>query len=1031
MIKKAEKRKYGGIMIKKVEKRKYIVFSLFVAAILSLSVALPFLLNNTATAEENVEWNGIAIQDNYFLGHELTLPQASVTVGSDTVAAKAYTYFPDGRTYSATTLKLDTAGAYTVEFKANVGTKQRTTTRTFLVYSNTYTLSGNASRVNDSSVYYGKYSSDTEVDGLVFSLKSNVSIRFNKTIDLSGMTNEDKLFDMFIFPEVDLQVDFKLLTFVFTDVYDSSVTLTITLRTSASGIAHPCSYVMTAGNGQVLAGYESSRDVVHSGNQWGTPYLTSFAGNYGSNGWGVVGDKLEDRTFSPRFNYSTKEVFATESQIVADLDSPDYYSNLWAGFTTGEVKLEIFTDQITKNAANFVITEIAGYTVAELSTNVLTDTTPPVITVLDDGIAMPQAKTGVEYAVFGATAKDNYAGVCSVNKRVFFNYDNESMRIELPILDGSFTPLFDGEYVIEYTAADYWGNESKALRRVTSKATAEKLSISVNTATAVKDGVLGQKIKLQEAAAFGGNGRNIITVDVKTFGGSVAVENGYFRPLKTGTYSVLYTVTDYIGQFDMVSYTVTVTEGDGPIFENAPNFEKYYIKGYAYTLPAHEVYDYRSGTAVQLSDYDVSIKEGSSTVAVGADRKYTFLSASAINEIKVIYSSQGTSAEYTVNVVDVKKASGALAIDQYFVSSSGVTATANDSNISLSANTSGEVEFIKEQLPQNFILRFLANPSKNTFSSLEMVFTDSKDENQAITLKYEKSGVRTKITIGGITVEHTSGFNVASSSKEFEIKIIDNFFWLSGTQRVKPAYTDLGAAFSGFSSNKVHLSVRFNGVTGNGASIDIANLCGQTMINIEVDLGRPQIYISGDYGGVKALGEIITLPTAEAVDVLDPVVAFTVSVTDINGNYMADIYGNVLKEVSPKDIHYISFSEYGNYSVTYTAADSNNGRAETFSYNIMVYDSVPPTLTFKSDIKASVKNGDTVMLPKYEVSDNLSLAADITVSRYLYAPNGQVFKFTADSNSFLANMTGVYKILYTVADANGNAADYWLYVTAA
>ena len=121
---------------------------------------------------------------------------------------------------------------------------------------------------------------------------------------------------------------------------------------------------------------------------------------------------------------------------------------------------------------------------------------------------------------------------------------------------------------------------------------------------------------------------------------------------------------------------------------------------------------------------------------------------------------------------------------------------------------------------------------------------------------------------------------------------------------------------------------------------------------------------------------------------LDPVVAFSLSVIAPDGNPVTDTDGLKLENVDPTKEYTFLLEEYGQYYIMYVAADEFNGKDEEYNYVINVEDEVPPEIILNGEIPETAKVGDMILIPSYTVTDNLDPTEEITVLRYLYTPDG-------------------------------------------
>ena len=93
-----------------------------------------------------------------------------------------------------------------------------------------------------------------------------------------------------------------------------------------------------------------------------------------------------------------------------------------------------------------------------------------------------------------------------------------------------------------------------------------------------------------------------------------------------------------------------------------------------------------------------------------------------------------------------------------------------------------------------------------------------------------------------------------------------------------------------------------------------------------------------------------------------------------------------------------------------------------FVYSVV--DQVKPTLIVDGEVTATAKVGEEIKLPKATSTDNLS--EKLTVVVHVIAPNGQITELKATDAGFKAMKAGVYTVVYSVSDEEGNF-DYKYY----
>ena len=198
---------------------------------------------------------------------------------------------------------------------------------------------------------------------------------------------------------------------------------------------------------------------------------------------------------------------------------------------------------------------------------------------------------------------------------------------------------------------------------------------------------------------------------------------------------------------------------------------------------------------------------------------------------------------------------------------------------------------------------------------------------------------------------------------------------------------------------------------------------GEITGTLSSDSSSPIIAMLGDYGGIKQIGETFVLPKAIAGDLFDPNVAFTVSVFYQDGTVIRDVNGKLLKNVDPTVAYTVRLEQYGRYMVSYVAVDSVENE-NSWAYPITVKDETPPTLTFEGKMIGEAKVGDTIVLPKFTVKDNVTASEKLVITKFVYTPNGSLYQLSQTGNSIVCSQVGTYEFRVFVMDEEGNMSLY-------
>ncbi len=940
-------------------------------------------------------WSEVTIEKEYAYGQTFTVPERTVTVGGQTVPASYTVVYPDGTSTLKSSISLNLSGVYTVCYQAAVDGKPYAEEISFLVKEYLYYFD-----TDKSSAAYeaGK--------GLQVELAEGDTLHFNAVIDMNTISVNDILLEALATPAEQGRFDFKRLYFTFTDVEDPSKTLTFSARHSASTVDSPYTYAMVGGDGQILTGLEQFngelRKHVEGTSNFGLPFPHSFK------------DSTRG-TIQFRYDAASMTAYAG-TRSIAELNNPEHFSTLWTGFTSGRVRLSVTAGMYETATARFCLKSLKG---VDLSVGTLEDTAGPVIQI-DSPAAIPAAAVGCSYRVFSATAKDANTGVCPVKTTVWYNYTANN-GVMVNVTDGQFRTDRVGNYAIVYEASDRLGNVTQQVIWVYAHETVNKPAVTL-TETPESTLTLGQLLIPAEYRAVSNSGKASVTVTAALDGTEFDIAGGNFRPEKAGTYTVTYTVTDYIGQTGTAAYQVEAKPGEQPVFVDEPVFPKVLIAGCSYDLPELYANDYRSGSLERrLAAAEITDAEGSRQVAAGG----SFIPQVTENgdTVTVVYTCDGTALTVEIPVIlpwrtEEGSSRPKLVLENYLYSNT-LEFVKNDASITVSAMTAdaGWV-FANQMIGEKLELKFKAIAEKSGFDALNITLTDAADPTIAVTVRLLNQGKdRAQVEIGENKAAAASSFGLGS---EFVIGYANQTVSVGGTG-FAVAKDDLGRAFTGFPSGKVTVEMCFAGAS-RGAAYDLISLCGYAMSNLTSDRTGPNIVVLGEYGGSYSIGQELEIPAARAADVLDANVTFYMTVTDPAGQVVTALDGTKLANADPGVSYTISLQQYGQYTVRLVAADVFNAKKNetVLPYTINVDDEEKPEITFAGELAAAGKVGDVLVLPEITVTDNITARENIILRKYVYTPDGRLLSMNGDENAVKATTAGVYEFRIYVSDEAGN-----------
>ncbi|GEM_PF-1595448 len=1010
-------------MKSRMKKRANILLALGLSSALCFSLASVIQTNAGAEGEGTFSLDG-ELEESYDVGERLNLPKGTFTVDGKNYEAVTTLYNPDGTVTAADSVTLKTEGRYTLEYTCTqTGQAEE---YTFTVDKDLIEFDGEG-LIKSSSVY-GKDESvyDTGLTGLNVELYANETMNFNQVIDLNDFSAGESIFKMYVIPETLGYYNARTLKFRFTDIYDPDNYVDV--YASAMQVAEPeketnvtkfnTTYLLGGANGQVPTGIEwrntdGTLYTVHQANLFG------FLAPVSPYGYKNKQENVGKEYLELGFDLNEKTVTSTSSEgksnVVVDLDA-EYMNTKWKGFTTGEVRLSVTAREYRTNKIPYrmIFTEIGG---AELKGT--EDKEGPEITV-DFGEYeennLPEAFKGEEYPVFDFTAYDYFTEVKSTSVKVFYDY-NSSARKEVTIKNGKFVPDRTGQYTIEYTATDYYGNENKKTVEILSVLPKKPaLDISSERVTEVS---AGDTVQIADVSASGGSGELKVTVVAKNGEHEAEITDGKFTADYAGEYTITYTAADFLGNTAEEEYKVTVKDDKKPEILDDARLPKYLLEGFEYKVPVPTGLSYGAGT--QKTNVTVRITDGNGTTECTTGRHTFKADQNGKAEIKYIVTDKNGTTEksYTLPVLTVKNGTG-YDLSKYFYSDT-VTAEARQNDILLSAASGTKeqtVEFVNAVVTDGLNLGVKVNSAENNFSSFSIYLTDAENENISIRLQFVKgadAGSDSYMIYNGddkllIDPSFYNDEEIALTYSESDrnIHIVN--------AAAKITETVSGETFEGFPGKKVYVRFVFEEVSG-AASISVSKINSQLMSNYSGDSVKPMVYIFGEYAKKYALNDTIPVLNALAGDVIDPSPDITVTLTDHNGEIVTSVDGVRLENVSAEEVLYFKAEKYGNYLLTYTATDEA-GKTTTYYRAINVEDIVPPEIQVNGEIAETVKTGSDVAVPFASVTDNLDEAPMLL--RILVLPDGSQTILSETADAFRAVYSGVYKLRYIAWDSEGN-----------
>ena len=969
-------------------------------------------------------WTVGEMDNKYLYGTSLDVPEATVEVNGAAVAATPTVTYPNGLTTTADNVKLTQAGIYTITYRAVVNGTQCVEKKTFEVEDKAYLVQS-----DKSSVTYGTYTNyGANSTGLIVRLAEGDSLTLSKLVNFDELTAVDKIVEAFVTPDTRGVYDFSTLIFTLTDPLDSSVSLRFRLRRWSSDVdGLRVSYVDVGPNGQAQVGCENG---IHRLDARGTPMEHTFTATaVKGNAWrGDAVEQIPDiYKFSVTYDPISMEV-KTQNKHVAHLNNLEYYENVWGGFPSGKAKLTITATEYIAETANFCLTSVFGL---DLSQEAFDEDGAPIVNVEKSQEEMPQGQVGYEYAIPAATAMDYYSGNCTVKASVYRDYVSE-MPISVGVTNGKFKPTVAGWHTIVYTSTDMLGNVAKETRNVYVAEDLGAIDVAIPEDVATNT-TLGSWTPVGAATYSGDCG----VADMKitaTFGEETydITEEMGFLPEKPGEWKITYTVTDYIGRTGTAEYTVVAEIGEGYILLDKIILPKVFVSDTKYELPMAHAIDYANG-GNYVCDVVVTDKNGEKTYKAGD----TFLPSVAENgdTVKLSYQYNGAVlATFEVPTVTVREGTK-LDVKNYVYGKDVSTSYKDEAGewytgVGITANADSALcgwTFATPQLANDFSIIFGGIAEKSNFEALTVTLTDSKNENEkiSVTLTVKSSGATMIVGDAAVDVSGTS----LANGKDYTVAYSDGKFSFGGVSMEATTTLD-GEAFTGFSSSLVYVTVDMINAKA-GAGYELLTVNGANLSRRKLEVFAPSFEILGEFGGNQSLNAVYEIFPAVANDVFSPNTSLTLTVTAPDGTIVTDNNGVKLERVAPDKAYYITLTQYGKYQATYAIAEEDWVAENPLSLvkTFFVIDEVAPQVKFINATQTTAKVGDVIVMPDLVYQDNITSADQLNVVRGVFSPSGRYIRFADGENAIQCLYKGEYRFYAMVMDAFGNMASVMHVVT--
>lgn len=989
----------------------------------------------TARASDSGHFDIGQLGESYQLGVEFVAPQGEYSVDGSKYRLSTVLTYPDGRTTTYGGAVLDAIGTYSLEYYVKIGGETKSTTKTFEVVRTTANQFVNETGCTfaygvDSPVNMGywdyshKIFTPTSYRGVaVTGIGADASFRYNGVIDLNALDVSQPLLSYAYMPKQNGATEVSALNIYLIDIYDESNYIHIHSKSLAYGgpYQNAGSYTFTVSDGYSPIALVPNQYDFDDNSFYGAK---TYHGTYAKSGYVATCGSFYGR-YAMEDNYITNQLYFDYANLamyannlykwrvnkiwkVMDFDDEEFLGlNVWDGFTTGEVYMVINVDASIGGGTLFV-DAVNG---RSLSGNTVEGDEAPTISVqgTENGV-LPYGVAGNDhyYPIMKAVAYSPYCGILdNVKTEVFYGIHNE----KVPITQKGFLTDRVGEYRLIYTACDEWGRESKEIFVVNVKEKYDQEIAYTFGDSLQSEYIYGvEKIYLPEGHVEGGSGSLSTKISVLYDGNEVEIastEKGdYFVPVYGGEYTVVCKCYDFLGTEARFEKKIQV------VANGIPTMDEIYLpdairKGYETIFPNVNAFVKNADTTIENAIVQITVDgqpisgnkftpntTGNITVkykAVNAKDATKFVEYSKVIQVLDIVPSR-----YFSSYVYTENASYSGATDY------SIVYNLDDVNSAFGfANSFG-----KDEVEINLGVPYA--------KKMILKLYDSMDASKAFAVEIEERNGTGIVYHNGKAVYEMGG--LFSTTKEGTFAVV----YKNATKRIETTdgtfiaaiTTNLhGDPFDGF-SNTVYLRVEFVDAIVD-SSVSIYAFGNQTFNNGDDDWTPPVIELNGEVEEYKRvqIGSTVDLVSANAYDVLGDVESVRLTITSPSDEVIFD-----------DDIHNVaSFvaSEYGFYSLVYTAEDTNYNMID-ISYMVEVVDAVAPTITTKLTMDKYLYHvGDKIKLQEFDAVDNRDDASDLQKYVVIVEPTGMYrivdfeYKFTE---------VGTYLLRYTAKDNSFNVS---------
>lgn len=377
--------------------------------------------------------------------------------------------------------------------------------------------------------------------------------------------------------------------------------------------------------------------------------------------------------------------------------------------------------------------------------------------------------------------------------------------------------------------------------------------------------------------------------------------------------------------------------------------------------------------AALISGHSYLLQYGGATLKVnGTPCEGSFVAEGASVALEYTDAEGNPLTSCTIPVVDTQNAT---LRSLYFMGAEGdVTVSENRDDVAISFQSDAQVDFINMLSGESFSINMLAPEESTNYGALSVKLTDAADLRNSLTFRVDMQNGTVSLGENSAQLPQKTDIRLVYSNTEKRLTDSDSNFLLTCDT------ADNGEAFTGFSGG-IYMSLSFQDVNGS-STLCVSRLNNQAWGHKDgdsTDYSAPMIDLTGALKTRQNMGEQFAIPGFTAYDVLGAVrnLKYEVELPD----------GTVTSET-------FTISQYGKYTITYSAEDGYGNKAKSKKI-VYVNDDIAPQLQVSALEKTAYTLGETVKIPTYTVSDNLG---STRVDVILFLPNYEIRLLTSDQN---------------------------------